>query len=478
MNRMRKAGVLLHISSLPGAFGYGTFGKHAYAFADLLAACGFTIWQVLPFNLPCETACPYSSASTFFGNPLFLDPEILAEKGYLTQEEVEEAKCEGLLYRELYARRMELLRRAAKRAATMELSETVARFWEANPRVAEGCRFLARRDANGGKPWRFFADGVNEDPDDVWCYAFLQYEFFEQWNALHAYIRAKGIEVIGDIPIYCDYESSEVYFNRECFGLQNDLPSHVSGVPADDFSESGQKWGHPLYDTVALAQSDYALLYDRFAYSSMLYDVTRIDHFQALVSYYAIPRDVGPLEGHWEAGVGQPFMERLHAGIGGHRFIAEEFGLYGEAAHTMASAYGIPDMRILQFTLSHGDTPAVYGEHTVVYTGTHDNDTFRGYLDAMTEEERNRVASLLGTDVSDSVALTQQAVSSLLSCRAERVVFPVQDLLCQGTEMRMNVPGIAEGNWAYRMTPSDIATLQAMSGELRAMLARAGRIKE
>jgi len=475
---MRKAGVLLHISSLSGDFGYGTFGKQAYAFADLLAACGFTIWQVLPFNLPCETACPYSSASTFFGNPMFLDPEILEEKGYLTQEEVEGAKCEGVLYRELYRRRMKLLRLASSRAEAKGLRASVMPFLEANPRVAEGCRFLAKRDANGGKPWRAWSSEVTEAADDVWFYAFLQYEFFEQWNALHEYIKAKGIEVIGDIPIYCDYESSEVYFNRSCFRLEGDLPSYVSGVPADDFSASGQKWGHPLYDTAALAAENYALLYDRFAYSSLLYDVTRIDHFQALVSYYAIPRDVGPLEGHWEAGVGQPFMERLHAGVGGHRFIAEDFGLYGDASHAMASAYGIPDMRILQFTLSHGESPAVYGEQSVVYTGTHDNDTFRGYLDAMTEEERCRVGALLGAETADSATLTRLAVTTLLSCRSARVVVPIQDLLCQGTEARMNVPGIAEGNWSYRMTPSDITTLQAMSGELHAMLAQAGLIKE
>ena len=475
---MRKAGVLLHISSLPGAFGYGTFGASAYDFADRLADCGFTIWQVLPFNIPCGTGCPYSSASTFFGNPLFLDPEILAQKGYLTADEVEGAKCEGVLYATLFERRMKLLRRAAARAEASGIGEAVQRFWEANPRVAEGCRFLARRDAVGGKPWRLWEEGVTEREEDLRFYAFLQYEFFEQWKPLHTYIRAKGIEVIGDIPIYCDYESSEVCFNRDCFRLSDNLPSFVSGVPADDFSADGQKWGHPLYDTERLAEKQYALLYDRFAYSAMLYDVTRIDHFQALVSYYAIPHDSGPLTGHWEAGVGRPFMERLHEGIGGPRFIAEDFGLYGEAAHEMASSYGIPDMRILQFTLSHGQSPDSYGEHSVVYTGTHDNDTFCGYLDAMTEEQKQAVAALIGASDTDCESLTEAAIGALLSCRAERVVFPLQDLLMQGTEARMNVPGIAEGNWSYRASTQDMTKFQAMSGAIRFALARTGRIQE
>ncbi len=462
---MRKAGVLLHISSLPGDFGCGTFGKHAYAFADFLSDCGFTIWQVLPFNVPHRDASPYSSISTFAQNPLFIDPDILCEKGLLKKDEVATLRREVAAlekdYFQIAQHRKPYWRLAAERAE-QALGEQVRAFLAKNPCVDSACRYLA-----------------GQEGESHFYFAFLQYEFAEQWNALHEYLAMRGIEVIGDIPIYADLHSSEVHDNRACFRLDEEgKPQFVSGVPGDSFNDAGQKWGHPLYDTEALEKQNYALLFDRMAFAASVYDVTRIDHFQAIASYYAIPADGHPRDGHWERGVGEPFVRRLVKEIGADRFIVEDFNCFPGGSHELADKYGLPDMNTLQFTLNAGKTAAGYPEHTVAYTGTHDNDTLLGYFTALEPKKRARVAALLGvSDAEDGKALVRSGICSLLASVAERVVIQAQDLLCEGSESRMNVPGISgNGNWMYRLSEEKLESLCDMADDIRVQLTKFDRL--
>ena len=464
---MRKAGVLMHITTLPGKYGSGTFGKEAYEFADFLQSAGFGIWQVLPFNVPHKDSSPYSSASTFAQNPLFIDPETLLKKGLLTEEELGQMQTEihslsGDLY-ELSKHREKYLKWASDRAKNSDLKNKVENFLSQNRRIREACEFLWQKD--GG---------------DVFYYGFIQYEFNEEWNALHSYLTELGIEVIGDIPIYADLNSSEVHFNPECFLLDEDgSPSFVSGVPGDSFNSYGQKWGHPLYCVEALKKDNYSLLFDRMAFAASVYDVIRIDHFQAIAAYYAIPKDLAPSKGHWEVGVGEPFVRRLATEIGKERFVVEDFNCFPGGSYALATKYGFPDMNTLQFTLSEGKHPRTYREKTVAYTGTHDNDTLLGYIDSLDKKALTRVKKILGIQKNASredILLT--CIEALLDSPAERVVIPVQDLIFEGSESRMNVPGISGGgNWHYRIREESFKKLEKSAVEWKKLLEKYERQK-
>ncbi len=456
---MRKAGILLHISSLPGPFGCGTFGKSAYRFADFLAASGFTIWQVLPFNLPHTDGCPYYSLSTFAQNPLFIDPEILQEKGLLTPGEVAEIASDAVGdFAVLAQKREKYLHLAAKRFARTPQAEDARRYVTARPAVLQSCLFLCRE---------------NPTEENLFYYTFLQYEFFRQWDALHRYLADRNIAVIGDIPYYVNLNSSEVYHNPECFLLNEDgQPAFVSGVPGDRFSDAGQKWGHPLYNTQELAKSNYRLLFDRMAFAAAFYDVVRIDHFQAVGAFYAIPADGHPRDGHWETGVGADFVHRLVTEIGKEKFVVEDFNCFPGGSYTIAMQYGLPDMQIFQSTLLAGHTAASYRENTVAYLGTHDCETLMGYLQDLDPETRQNVAALLEADPqSDNAVLCQLAFRDILACKAERVILQAQDLLLEGNESRMNIPGtVSLQNWAWRLTEEKLALLEATAGYWRKLL--------
>lgn len=438
---MKKAGVLLHISSLPGPYGCGTFGRYAYRFADFLAACGFTIWQVLPFNLPHSDGCPYYSASTFAQNPLFIDPEILQEKGLLTQVEIAAIRNDtGAENREKY------LRQAARRFSQTPQAEKAWEFVRQKPHVLQACRFLSRE---------------NPSEENLFYYTFLQYEFFCQWDALHRYLSQKGIEVIGDVPYYVNLYSSEVFYHKECFLLnENGQPDVVSGVPGDRFSDAGQKWGHPLYNTKELERQNFKLLFDRMAFAAEMYDVVRIDHFQAVGAFYGIPAAGNPREGIWRPGVGEAFVRRLVREIGREKFVVEDFNLFPGGSYAMAKKWGLPDMQIYQSTLSAGRTAADYKKNTVAYSGTHDCETFVGYLHNLEINEPKTVGMLC-----------QLAFQDLLHCKAQRVVLQAQDLLLEGNETRMNTPGTnSPTNWSWRLTERKLALLEATAGYWRRLL--------
>ena len=461
---MRRSGVLLHISSLHGDYGCGNFGKEAYEFADYLHKAGFKIWQVLPFNVPHKDASPYSSVSTFAQNPLFIDPEELRAEELLTDDELSEIKEHAKKYvrdyHGLYKAREPYFRKAVSRLSG-EAREQALSYVRSNKQINNACLFLS--------------EGREED---FLFYAFLQFEFARQWKKLHAYLKERDIEVIGDIPIYADLHSSEVRYNPECFLLdKHGKPKFVSGVPGDSFNDAGQKWGHPLYSTEALKAQNYELLFDRMKFASSVYDVTRIDHFQAIALFYAIPVNGHPRDGHWEVGVGEPFVKRLAEEIGKERFIVEDFGCFPGNSHALAEKYGFPDMNTLQFTLGAGKLPDIYPESTVAYTGTHDNDTLVGYLSSLDKSNLSRVAKNLGLcESADTQTVAKAGIEALLACPAERVVIQAQDILLEGSESRMNVPGVSGGCWLYRITKEKMHSLLKSAPEYLSLVKKYNRI--
>ena len=450
---MAQKGILLHISSLEGAYGCGTLGQAAYEFADALQKSGFSYWQVLPLNWPHGDGSPYSSPCTYLQNPLFLDPYILWEKGLLTREELDTLQKDipqnGASFEVLYHVREPYLRRAAARVAGTPRAEEISHFLQDHPHVLEGCQFLAQR----------------KEDDDLFYFAFLQHEFCEQWQALRDHLHARDIRVIGDLPFYPDLQSSEVQYHKENFLLREDgMPLFESGVPGDDFSDEGQHWGHPLYQNEVLRAQNYAPLLDRFTHAAALYDLVRIDHFQALLRYYAIPTGRPVREGHWKAGLGEDFLRALTQNIPPDRLIAEDLGCFQHESRALARKFNIPPMNVLQFTLLGGGSAADFEAHSVAYTGTHDCDTLVGFFTSLSQDTRAAIATRLGeTANADALTLAHAAMRHLLRSPAQRVIFQAQDLLLLGSAARMNTPGTTAGNWGWRLSPADMENLKNLA---------------
>ncbi|MBE6600448.1 MAG: 4-alpha-glucanotransferase, partial [Ruminococcaceae bacterium] len=308
----RSSGVLMPIFSLPGEYSCGSFGKEAENFVDLLAAGGFSYWQVLPFCMTDEVNSPYKSYSAFGGNPLFLDLETLYKKGLITGEELLGARqktpfsCE---YKRLGVERLALLYRAASR---VEDRSDIEKYIADHENVAQSCKFMAIRQKNGDQPWYEWTTD-EYDPDVLFAWQFIQYEFFQQWKKIKKYANEKGIKIIGDIPIYVSYDSADVYFNRDMFMTDSDgKPSCVAGVPPDYFSEDGQLWGNPIYDWEKMKLDGYAWWRARMSHMLSIFDGVRIDHFRGLESYWSIPADAKTAkEGKWVKGPGIDFVRAI-----------------------------------------------------------------------------------------------------------------------------------------------------------------------
>jgi len=450
---LKEKGVLLHISSLPGEYGCGTLGRAAHEFADVLQKGGFAYWQVLPLCWPHASSSPYSSPCTYLQNPLFIDPNILQEKGLLTQGELAELQANippnGASFEALYHARAPYLHRAAARVAGTPRATEISRFLRADSHLFEGCQFLARE----------------KSADELFYFAFLQHEFREQWQALLDHCHARGVRVIGDLPFYPDLHSSEVQYHKENFLLCADgTPLFESGVPGDNFSDEGQHWGHPIYQNESLRAQNYAPLLDRFTHAAALYDLIRIDHFQALLRYYAIPTGCPVREGRWEAGLGEDFLRVLTQKVPPERLIAEDLGCFVHESRALARKFNIPPMNVLQFALLGGGSAADFEPHSVAYTGTHDCDTLVGFFTSLSQSTRAAIAARLGETASaDAPTLARAAMRHLLRSPAQRVIFPAQDLLLLGSAARMNTPGTTAGNWGWRLSPTDTENLKNLA---------------
>ena len=483
----RKSGILLHISSLPGDYGCGSFGDGARRFVDMLADAGFSYWQVLPFCIPDAYASPYSSVSTFSGNPNFIDLDILCKNGYLARAELESARPEtpySCDFAQLSKSRTPLLFRAAERAISKpETVKAVDEFMHTHPHVADACRFLAKKERHGGKPWLEWTDDTftagDEKRERAW--RFIEYEFFRQWADIVEYAHKKRVYIIGDIPFYVSLDSSDVYSNRSQFQLESDgRPSFVAGVPPDYFSADGQLWENPLYDWDAMAKDGYSFWRDRLGFMLELFDGVRIDHFRAVESYYRIKAgEKTAKHGHWAPGPREEFVDMANemAKKDGKLIIAEDLGDITDEVRALLDYSGMPGMRVLQFGFLHsGDSthrPHNCINNCVAYTGTHDNNTMLGAIWEMPPHMRRELFDYCGCP-DDWNAARERVVKTVLASSAGLAIIPIQDILGYGADTRMNTPGVAGGgNWRFRVTKEQLSGIDcAMWRRTNEMYAR------
>ena len=464
----RECGILMHISSLFGNYSSGSFGEEARYFIDFLCDSGFSVWQVLPFCMPDGCNSPYKSYSSFGANPYFIDLKPLYEGGLLTSEELVSAEqsspylCE---YERLSLERTELL---AKAAGRIKDRSEVIRFINSRPRLAEAAKFLALHEENGGKPWQEWT--VHEPSlDRLFVWQFIQFAFFKQWQAVHEYAASRGVRIIGDLPIYVALDSADVYFRKEDFQLDGrGYPTAVAGVPPDYFSQDGQLWGNPLYDFDKMEKDGFSFWRERVSYALELFDGVRIDHFRGFEAYFSIPGDsVSARDGHWEAGPREKIIDAIKETAGGRLIIAEDLGVITDGVRALLDYSGFPGMRVLQFAfLGDRESPHLphnYSNNCVAYSGTHDNNTLLGYVWEMDGETRRDLFAYCGNEGGDFSKGVEAIKRTLLASSAPLVIFPIQDIFGFGSDTKMNTPGKAEGNWAYRITREQLDTLDRES---------------
>ena len=446
----------MHISSLWGDYSVGGFGESAKYFVDLLADCGFSYWQVLPFCMADEYNSPYKSYSSFSGNPYFVDLETLCRRGLITEEELAEARQESPYLCEfdrLGRERFYLLKRAALR---VEDRAEVGEFIASSEYLADFCRFMALKQANGGAPWQ---EWTAEEVDDevLFAWQFIQFEFFRQWREIKSYANDRGIKIIGDIPIYVALDSSDVWSNREQFLLDKQgQPTHVAGVSPDYFCEDGQLWGNPLYNWRQMKKDGYRWWCDRIRHMSTMFDAVRIDHFRGLESFWSIPADSETAKaGKWVKGPGMPLVKALKAAAGDMDIIAEDLGDITPEVYKLVQDSGLPGMRVFQFGFISDDNsihrPHNYPNNCVAYTGTHDNNTLLGYLWELDDATRGYMLEYCGHR-GDWKNGCESIIRTMFASHADLVMLPIQDVLGYGCDTRLNTPGKPDGNWAYRVT--------------------------
>ena len=480
----RSAGILLPIFSLPSEYGIGSLGKEARAFADFLRDAGQSWWQILPVGPTGLGNSPYTSVSTFAGNPLFIDLETLVADGLLDEDDLAAARLsvtDKVDYGAVYRVREPLLRKAAARAWEKD-GAAIRAFADSTPWLGDYALFQAAR-SHFGCGWCDWPDEAlrrheraaverwrAELAEEVDYHTCVQYWFFTQWAALKEYVNGLGIQIIGDVPIYVSLDSSDVWAEREQFLLDGEgRPSKVAGVPPDYFSEDGQLWGNPLYDWAAMKRDGFGWWIRRVEGASKLFDAIRIDHFRGFESYWAIPAESDTAKvGQWEKGPGMDLLRVLTSWFAGITYIAEDLGMLTDAVHDLRNASGLPGMKVLEFAFSGADNaylPHHYQPHCICYTGTHDNDTVVGWYTHAAAEEKAFVKAYLGAEDTESVrlALLRAGQGSV----AELFVAQLQDYLGLGSEARINVPGVADNNWCWRLRPGK--TTPALAEELRAL---------
>lgn len=470
---MRSSGVLLHISSLPSPYGIGTLGREAYAFVDFLHRAGQRYWQILPVGPTGYGDSPYQSFSSFAGNPYFIDPEMLRQDKLLTREELAAADaaaadCRKVDYEKLYRLRPALLRLAYTRF----LEKIPADFLDFCRRERDWldtyALFMALKDDLGGAPFESWADGLKVRRRaaldcaarrlgrEIGFYKFLQYTFTRQWDALRAYAHANGVYIIGDLPIYVSRDSADVWANPRDFLLDENLsPKLVAGCPPDAFSADGQLWGNPVYDWKYQRAHGYDFWCRRIARQAAFYDVLRIDHFRGFESFYAIPAESKTAAvGAWEKGPGMSLFHAVKKKVADLPIIAEDLGYITPEVAKLLADCGYPGMKVLEFAFDSREEsnylPHTYRtRNTVVYVGTHDNDTAEGWMHTAAPADVAYAKRYLNLTAAEGYAWG--FIRAAASTVADTAIYTMQDLLSLGSEARMNTPSTADGNWTWRM---------------------------
>jgi len=497
MNR-RSSGILLHLTSLPGPFGIGDMGPRAYRFADFLAQTRQTFWQILPLT-PTNRKydhSPYHSPSAFAGNPLLISPERWVEDGFLEETDLGTAPdCppDRVDFAEAAAYKQKLFKLAYDRFRARNADDEFQRFCHRNAAwLNDFVLFEALKSHYGGDPWyewpAEFRDRDSSALDAVRAelseslqeLKFLQYMFYRQWHDLRRYCRQKHIQIIGDIPIYLPHDSADVWIHPELFKLNEDKrPFVVSGVPPDYFSETGQLWGHPIYCWDTLQKKDYAWWIQRLGHQLDLVDVVRIDHFRGLVAYWEVPAfEKTAMNGEWIPVPVDDFMNTLLKHFACLPIIAEDLGTITPDVREIISRYGLPGMRVLLFAFGEdfptgAFLPHNHVKHSIIYTGTHDNNTVKGWFETeASAQEKERLYRYLGRRISATEIAGEMVRLAMMSI-ADTAVIPMQDLLGLGAEARMNNPSKTKGNWYWRLDKDPIT--QGMTDRLREMTETYGR---
>lgn len=473
MDIKRSCGVLLPVSSLPSKYGIGTLGSAAYEFIDFLRDAGQSWWQILPVG---PTGCgdsPYQSFSSFAGNPYLIDPELLIAAGLLTKDEVESVSWgqadNEVDYGAMFENRPRLLSLAAKRGLA-QTDESFSAFCEENRSwLHDYALYMAVKRHFGMLPWYQWEKPIRMRApeavrayeellaDEIRVYEYIQYLFFSQWKRLSKYAHERGVGIIGDMPIYVAMDSADVWAEPEFFALDEDnVPTAVAGVPPDYFSADGQLWGNPLYAWDRLREDGYGWWIRRVDGASRLYDVLRIDHFRGFESYWSVPYGSKTAKnGAWCKGPGLDLVGRLTSWFSNVKFIAEDLGTLTPEVHELLRESGLPGMKVLEFAFSPEPLsdylPHNYPENCVCYTGTHDNMPLMAWCDTAEPEQLEFAREYLGAEnVYDGV------LRSGLRSRASLFIAQMQDYLALGEDSRINTPGVAYGNWRWRMTPGTL----------------------
>lgn len=475
--KKRACGVLMHISSLPGDFGIGTLGREAYSFVDMLNEADQRYWQILPI---CPTGfgdSPYQSFSTFAGNPYFIDLDLLAQQGYLKKSDYEGInwgnRQDRVDYGVLYEKRRELfvtLQANFNRNIPADFGEFCEKnaFW-----LEDYALFMAVKDSYNGASFRTWEEDIRchkKSACERWSkkcehrvqhYKMLQYFFFKQWSALKCYANERNIAIIGDIPIYVASDSADVWAHPQQFMLDKDFtPIEVAGCPPDAFSEEGQLWGNPVYDWDYMKRDGYRWWIARLKAAFTIYDVVRIDHFRGFAGYYCIPFGAeNAKQGVWRKGPGMSLFSAVRRALGNVPIIAEDLGFLTEDVYKLLSDSGFPGMKVLQFAFdASGESdylPKNHVPNSVVYTGTHDNDTLIGFCQNTDAQQLDFACKVLG--VGDKEKIPRAMMIEALKSTCNTCILTAQDLIGLGTDARMNTPATDSGNWQWRALAHELS---------------------
>jgi len=471
----RSSGILMPIFSLPSPYGIGTMGKAARDFVDFLADAGQSWWQVLPLGKTSYGDSPYQSPSVFAGNPYFIDLDMLVDEGMLTRQEIEAIDWgddpERVDYGKMYENRMELLKKAAERGMYNNSRKVSAFIIDNCEWLTDYALFMAIKRQNGMKSWLEWDEDVRlrrpeavercrrELSDEIRLYMFIQYLFFKQWRELRQYAHQKGVFIIGDLPIYVAMDSVDVWMEPENFLLdEKGYPIEVAGVPPDSFSKTGQLWGNPLYNYDKMTADGFSWWIKRMGGAEKLYDVVRIDHFRGFESYWAVPYGSKTARnGRWIKGPGMKLIGVLKNWFHGIRFIAEDLGYPTPEVQQMLTDSGFPGMKLLEFSFDSrdgGDLPYTFSEHSVCYIGTHDNSPVMGWRNEAPESDVERAEMYFGLNRDEGWSWGM--IRGGMATNSSLFIAQMQDYLGLGSEARINTPGVAEGNWQWRMKPDVI----------------------
>lgn len=487
------------IASLPGKYGIGTFGKSAYKFVDDLSLAGQSYWQILPLGPTSYGDSPYQSFSTFAGNPYFIDIEMLIEEGLLKKEEAD--KCdfgknrEKIDYGKIYNSRFDLLKKAFLRS-NIEKSKEYKAFEKKNALWLDNyALFMAVKNSFGGRAYIEWDEPIRKREknalkeyrekyaQEIAFYKYLQFLFAKQWMALKEYANGKKVQIIGDIPIYVAFDSADTWANPELFQIdENGYPTEVAGCPPDAFSATGQLWGNPLYDWKYHKQTEYKWWIERIRHCFEIYDVVRVDHFRAFDEYYSIPyKDKTAEFGKWKKGPGMPLFRAIKAQLGDVPMIAEDLGYLTDSVIKLVKMTGYPGMKVLQFAFdSREDSdylPHNYNENSIVYTGTHDNDTVLGWFNSIKKDDRNMAMEYINrTGFESDSDLVFSFIKLAMASVSKICIIPMQDYLALGNEARINIPSTVGGNWSWRMKSN--AFTKKLARQMRDMARLYARVEK